>query len=117
VPDSAALIDFLWHRTWWSYAGADDRLHAAIYRGMNLVEAVFWFVFAALVAVRAIRHHRLTGLEGVYALLFFTFGLTDVREAWALQSWLILVKLANLIALIWIRGELMRRHYPQAKLY
>jgi hypothetical protein len=118
VPDtSGVLLDVLWFRTWWSYAGADDRFHATIYRGLNLVEAVVWFVFAALVAWRAMRHHRLAGLELVYALLFLTFGLTDVREAWALQSWLIWLKLANLIALIGVRRLVMRRHYSLAKLY
>lgn len=117
MPDSGTLLDILIFHTWWSFAGADDRVHAWIYRSINLVEAAFWFGFAVLVLTRHLRNAHRSPLELWYALAFFTFGLTDVREAWALQSWLIWLKLLNLIALIWIRREVIRRFYPTSKLY
>jgi hypothetical protein len=50
-------------------------------------------------------------------LAFAFFGLSDYREAWVLQSWLIWAKIINLVALVWLRATVMRRYYPQSKLY
>jgi len=61
--------------------------------------------------------HRRSRLEWWYALAFFTFGLTDFREAYALSSWLIWAKLANLILLLWLRATVIRRFYPTSKLF
>ena len=56
-------------------------------------------------------------VEPVYALAFFTFGLTDFREAYALDSWLIAIKLANLVALFALRRYVLRQCYPESRLY
>lgn len=40
-----------------------------------------------------------------------TFALTDLREAYALQAWLIAFKALNLAALVWLRSRL-RPLYP-----
>ena len=56
-------------------------------------------------------------LEVWYALAFAAFGLSDFREAFALESWLIWIKLANLILLIVLRSVIMKRYYPGATLY
>jgi len=112
-----SLPDLLWSHTWWSYAGAEDRLHALGYRGFNLLEAATWFTFALLVLLRRRRSGTRSSAELWYALAFFTFGLTDVREAWTLTSWLIWLKLANLIVLLVLRRRVIRRYYPASKLF
>jgi hypothetical protein len=43
--------------------------------------------------------------------------LTDFREAYVLQSWLVWVKLANLVALIRLRAMAIRRWHPGSRLY
>ena len=91
------------------------RLNAP-YHWFNLFEAGVWFVFTALVLYRWARH-RHSLLEPAYAAAFFLFGVTDVLESQALTSWLIWLKLANLIALIWLRAIVIRRFYPGSKLY
>jgi hypothetical protein len=45
------------------------------------------------------------------------FGLTDFREAYAMQSWLLWVKLAVLIALLWLRKVVIQRYYPESGVY
>jgi len=56
-------------------------------------------------------------IELLYGLSFITFGLSDYREAYVLQSWLILLKAANLVALLWLRRIVIRRFYPQRKTF
>lgn len=113
------LIDILWTRTWWAFAGADDPIHAWVYRGINGVEGAFWLGFAALVLLRRARQpaEQRSGIEVAYALAFVAFGLTDFREAVALQSWLIWVKLVNLVLLLVLRHRVIHSLYPQSKLY
>ena len=93
------------NHTWWTYRGDPNGL----YHWFNLAEAVFWLGCAAMVAVRY-RRRRLP-LEGWYALSFVTFAATDLREAFALQAWLIGVKAINLGLIVWLRSRL-RPLYP-----
>jgi hypothetical protein len=113
------LSDWLWLHTWWSYAGSEDPLHANLYRGINLVEGLFWVGFALAVLVRHFRKpaEKRGGIEWTYAAAFLCFGLTDFREAVALQSWLIWVKLINLIVLLYLRKRVMKTLYPDAKVF
>lgn len=113
------LVDWLWQHTWWSYAGSEDPLHANIYRGINIVEGLFWVGFAVAVLVRSFRQpaKKRGGLEWAYAAAFLCFAITDFREAIALQSWLIWVKLANLIVLLWLRRRVMKTLYPDSKVF
>lgn len=113
------LVDWLWLHTWWSYAGSEDPLHAAVYRGINLAEGACWVGFAVAVLVRRAKQpgDKRSGIELAYALAFFVFGLTDFREAVALQSWLIWLKLVNLVVLLWLRHRVMKTLYPQSKVY
>jgi hypothetical protein len=76
-----------------------------------LFEAGIWFIMATLVLKRYLRC-RHSSLELGYSLAFLTFGITDVREAWVQQSWLIWLKLVNLIVLLWVRRVVIRRYYP-----
>ena len=110
------LLDILFTRTWWRYEPGSLSVYNEPYHWFNLAEAGAWFVFAALVARRHLIH-RNGSIEWWYALAFVAFGFTDVIESQALTSWLIWIKLANLIALIWLRAVVMRRYYPQSKLY
>jgi hypothetical protein len=48
---------------------------------------------------------------------FVVFGLTDFREAYRLESWLLLFKGINLVALLWLRHTVIRRWYPASKVY
>lgn len=111
------LSDWLWLHTWWSYAASEDPLHANVYRGINLIEGLFWVGFFAAVLARHVRNKDRRPIELAYAFAFLCFGLTDFREAIALQSWLIWVKLINLIILIGLRKRVMNSLYPEAKVY
>ncbi|WP_337176647.1 hypothetical protein [Paludisphaera sp.] len=82
---------------WWTYVPRSATWIEHATHGFNLFEGAAWVVFAGLVLTRWARHRR-SRVEPVYALAFLTFGLTDFREAYALDSWLIAVKLVNLIS-------------------
>ena len=110
------IIDLLFLRTWWSWHTDAGLPWSAAYHWFNVVEGCVWLLFAASVLWRY-RKNRRSSLEWWYALSFFTFGLTDFREAWVQQSWLIWVKAFNLIALLWLRNIVIRRYYPQARIY
>ena len=110
------LIDILFVRSWWSWQPARPTLHSVAYHWFNLAEGVTWVVLGALELRRFLRQGR-SRLEVWYAICFVAFGLTDFREAWLLQSWLIWVKLVNLTALVWLRAIVIRRFHPRAKLY
>jgi len=112
MPDVA---HFLFTRTWWTYDPAGDAFGQA-YHWMNLVEGSAWLVFAAVVFGRHARH-RHSPIELLYGLAFVTFGLSDFREAHALESWLILFKGLNLFALLYLRRLDIRRFYPQSKTF
>lgn len=102
-------------KTWWSYDPAADWF-AQPYHWMNLIEGCAWLIFAALVLRRYLAH-RHSPLELLYSLAFVTFGLSDFREAYVLQTWLILFKGVNLAALIYLRWIILRCYYPQARTY
>lgn len=106
---------FLITRVWWRYDPKADWF-AQPYHWMNLVEGCVWLVLSALVLTRYARH-RHSRIELLYGLAFLTFGLSDFREAYSLQSWLILFKGANLAALLYLRWIVIRRHYPQSRTY
>ncbi len=110
------LLDLLWNRTWWRYRPRDPLEFSLPYHVFNLFEGAVWVIFAGLVLIRAWKNHR-SSIEVWYALAFFTFGLTDFREAYALTSWLVWVKLVNLIVLAWLRARVIRTLYPLNKLY
>lgn len=94
--------------------------HASVWENwacwFNLLEAVAWFVIAGLVLRRWLRFHR-SGEELIYAAAFLTFGLTDVREAFVLETWLLWVKGLNLLVILWLRSRLLKHHYPEWKTY
>lgn len=110
------LIDLLLFHTWWNYSQDNDLPMSEPFHWFNIAEGCVWFVFAALVIVRSVRHH-FSAIEAVYAFAFLTFGLSDLREAWVQQSWLIWFKLANLIALFYLRKKVMTQKYPESKLF
>jgi len=114
--DSRSVADYLVFRTWWTYRSADTPWVEAPYHAFNLFEGTVWFVLSGLV-FRRFLIHRHSPVEVAYALAFFTFGLTDFREAYALQSWLIWIKAANLLVLFWLRALVIGRYYPESKLY
>jgi hypothetical protein len=114
AAEFVSLYDLLVTHTWWQYR-ASGSLNLA-YHCFNLLEGTIWLIFALLVLARFVRWRR-SWLEIVYATMFFAFGLTDFREAYRLESWLILLKGANLVLLLWLRREVIRRAYPAAKIY
>ncbi len=117
LPNAAMnhLLDLLLTRTWWTYdPGAD--WYAQPYHWINLLEGAAWLVFAGLVLARYVRNRR-SKLEWLYALAFVTFGLSDFREVYVVQSWLILAKGVNLGVLFYLRHLVISRYYPQSKTY
>lgn len=110
------IIDILWTRTWWSYQRNAELPYSTTYHMFNLAEGAAWMVFCGLVLLRRHRGRR-SRLELWYAFAFFTFGLSDFREAYYQQSWLIWLKAINLVTLFYLRHQVITRLYPGSKLY
>jgi len=81
----------------------------------NALEAAAWFAIGAWVFARYLRNRK-SPLEILYAVLFVAFGLTDIREIASLPVWLLLLKAIILAAIVAIRGNLKRHHYPTLRL-
>jgi hypothetical protein len=109
-------FDFLLFRSWWTYRSGNPDWFEFPYHFFNLFEGVVWVTLSIMVLTRSIKH-RHSVIELAYALAFFTFGLTDFREAYALESWLIWIKGLNLLVLIRLRSIVIKRYYPQSKLF
>jgi len=101
---------------WWTYDPATVSGWGLTYRWFNLGEAAVWLLCAVFVLNRW-RRFRRSPVELLYALALTTFGLTDVREASVISAALVLVKGVNLVALLWLRAHVMRRWYPDSRLY
>ncbi len=110
------ILEILFATTWWTYDPRDRSLYSISYHAFNLVEGAIWVTFGLLVLRRFLRHRR-SRLELAYVTAFVLFGLTDFREAYSMQSWLLWAKLVNLVALFWLRRIVMRRYYPESKVY
>ena len=109
-----SIIDILFLREWWRYSPTSTEPFDVIYPGFNIGEGVAWLVFAAIVLRRYVKQRR-GRIEIGYAVAFLAFGCTDFVESRFVTSWLIWLKLANLIALLWIRWIVVRRFYPGSK--
>ena len=109
-------LEIIFIRTWWQYTPDDVQWFTAIYHWFNLAEGCAWVVCSWLV-FRRFLIHRKSRSEICYAVAFLTFAITDFVEAWEQSSWLIWLKLVNLIVLIQLRRTIMSRYYPTAKLY
>ena len=112
----ANLIEIIFVRSWWTYDVKKPFGFSACYHWFNILEGLVWLVFSALVLLRFLRH-RQSRIELCYCALFAAFGVSDFVEAWQQSSWLILLKLFNLYGLVWTRERVMRRHYPEARVY
>ena len=110
------IIDTLFTQTWWKWNPSDGQWFSLIYHWFNILEGIAWIVFAALVFQRYSKHRK-SLIELAYSATFLAFAATDFREAWEQSSWLIWLKLVNLIALLWLRRVVMQRCYPNAKIY
>lgn len=82
------LLDWITYTLWQPRPGMGWALE--IYRAFNFVEALAWFVFAAL-------------------------GLSDVREVFVLQPWLIPAKGGILTVLPALRSIVIRRQYRASR--
>jgi len=105
------VADLLWFRAWWIYPQSRDPWFSIPYHFFNLFKGFCWLVVGTYVLGRYLVHRR-SPLEIVYGLAFLGFGLTDFREAYRLESWLVWIKLVNLLVLIWLRRIALRRWYP-----
>jgi hypothetical protein len=114
--DARQVADHLLFRTWWTYRSGNPSWFEIPYHAFNLFEGAVWVILSGLVLHR-FHKWRHSPVEVVYALAFFTFGLTDFREAFALESWLIWLKAANLLVLLWLRSLVISRYYRESKLY
>jgi hypothetical protein len=111
-----SLSDLFWFHAWWRYDSRSDPWFSLPYHYFNLFEGACWVTVAGFVFGRYLAHRHAT-LEVWYAGAFVSFGLTDFREAFVLESWLIWFKLVNLIALVLLRRIVIRRFYPGKKLF
>lgn len=102
-------------RAWWTW-GPGAQLPDQIYHYGNIAEGIAWIALGVLV-LRRWRLQRHGPLEPLYAAAFVVFGLTDFQEARELSTWLILVKGVNLGILLALRAIVIRRFYPQSRLY
>lgn len=93
--------------TWWTYHLSAGWFHH-LYSWFNVAEGWFWLLFAALVLNRYLKHRR-SAIEIVYALAFFTFGLSDFREAYVLETRLVVFKAINLLVLIYLRWHVLKQ--------
>ncbi len=109
------LLDLI-QRRWWIYSPQKATWIEHATHGFNLFEGTAWTVFAALVFARFARYRR-SWIEVPYALAFFTFGLTDFRESYALDTWLLVVKLMNLVVLFALRRYVIRNFHPESRVY
>ena len=114
--DLKSVADYLLFRTWWTYRSGGPASFEMPFRAFNLFERVVWVVFSGLVLRRYLRNRHST-TEVLYAMAFFIFGLTDFREAYVLQSWLVWVKLANVMLLLWLRAHIIKSYYLESKVY
>ncbi len=118
MPPLNELLASGWNfliQPWWSYNPSEHWFHQP-YHWLNLVEGCLWVLFGLLVLRRFVgNRHSL--LEPVYALAFFTFGLSDFREAYVLQPWLIGLKGVNLVVIFALRHHLLKRYYPGSKMF
>ena len=110
----SALVEFLTD-TWWTYHPSGGWF-THVYSWFNLLEGWFWLLFAILVLRRYLKHRR-SPTELLYALAFFTFGLSDFREAYVLETWLVVFKAVNLAALVYLRWHVLRTYYPQCRAF
>ncbi len=88
----------------------DDTV-SVLYAWFNVLEGLAWMVIAGYVMVRFVRLRR-SWWEVAYAGLFVLFGLSDWRESYVVQPWLILAKGVVLAGILLLRRYLIRRHYP-----
>lgn len=109
-------LEIIFTKTWWTWDPRDDQWFSLIYHWFNIGEGAAWAVLAGLVFGRYLKYRR-SWLEIGYSVTFLTFALTDFREAWEQSSWLIWLKLVNLVVLLCIRRVVMRRWYPEASIY
>ncbi len=110
------VCEILFLTTWWAYDPMDRSAHSVLVHWFNLFEGAAWLAFAALV-FRRYHQFRRSRIEVAYGAAFVLFGLTDFREAYSVQSWLLWLKLVILVALFCLRRSVMRRFYPESKVY
>lgn len=89
---------------------------SACYHWFNILEGLVWLVFSALVLLRFLRHRK-SRIELCWCAFFAAFGVSDFVEARQQSSWLIWLKLFNLYGLVRTREHVMRRLYPEARVY
>lgn len=109
------ILDVLFRRVWWRWDAQNADWFSVGYRSFNFLECLVWLVVALLILARFARHRR-SRQELLYGLAFVTFGLSDAMEAFQQSSWLIWLKLINLVALFLLRRRVMRR-YPEARAF
>lgn len=109
--------ELLWWHQWWRFDPQGPTSDLIWQHGFNLFEGTCWFVFAALVIRRHLQSRKAKALEFSYAMSFTLFGVSDFIQAYCLTSWLLVWKLVNLIVLLALRRVVMKRHYPESKLF
>ena len=110
------VLDLVFIRTWWTWSPDSNQWFDWLYHWFNIAEGCAWIGFAFAVLRRHIQH-RHSRVECAYAVAFLAFATSDFAEAWQQSSWLIWLKLVNLVALLWLRRIVMTRFYPGARIF
>ncbi len=106
------ILEILFTETWWTYDPRDLSAHSIFTHWFNLFEAVrAWCVFAAL-APQVLKVLPQFDRSRSWGVPFVVFGLTDFREAYCLQSWLLWLKLIILVALF-LKKAVDAEFYPE----
>ena len=111
-----AILPKIILQVWWNWDSEDPSLFSFCYHWFNLTEGFIWVVFAGLVHRRFLMERR-SSIEPAYAGLFLAFGISDFQEAWEQSTWLICLKLINILLLFRVRRHNLDQFYPSSRLY
>lgn len=109
-------MEFIFTHIWWTWNPNDQHWFSRVYHWFNLLEGLTWLVFSVLVIKRFLKHFH-SNVEIAYSIAFLTFAATDFREAWEQSSWLIWLKVINLVMLVLLRRRVMQKWYLTSRVY
>lgn len=116
---SIGFWQLIWSEIWWKWNRPSSEpltMSDLACHYFNLIEATAWFTFAVLVIWRWLRFRK-SWLEVAYAAAFVMFGVSDAIESQVLTSWLLWWKAFNLLILFRLRSLILRRFYPDRRLF
>lgn len=105
----------LW-RTWWRWDVDGEGWKNVAYHSFNFLEVATFACLGMLILKRYYVNRR-SSLEACYGVGYLLLSLTDVREAYVMQPWLIWAKLALIVPILIWRSRVIREFYPSSRVY